>query len=174
MAPAHRITIDQLSVLTLNTNGIRSAPKWRALFKKLRDMKTDFLMLQEVHCTLTDEKIWLTEWGSKGVFSHGLSNSRGSLILFNRGSDFKILRTIKDEDGSFLIIQVENDSGSKNTPSRNREILTLVNIYAPTCNEPANKSALLAKVYTHLAGLEIQTMIIGGDFNIQLDEVNQQ
>lgn len=173
MASTQRMNMDRLSVLTLNTNGIRSAPKRRALFKKLRNMKTDFIMLQEIHSTTSEEKIWLTEWGSGGVFSHGVSNSRGVCILFNRECDFKVIHTIKDEDGRFLIIQVEQVGGSKSTPSSTRELWTLVNIYAPTSNEPANQSAVLAKVYNHLANLEVQSLIIGGDFNIQMDEDNR-
>lgn len=126
-------------------------------------------MLQETHSTANEEKIWLTEWGSGGAFSHGLSNSRGVCILFNRGSDFKVTRTIKDDDGRLLIIQMEKNTNSGITPSRNVETLTLVNIYAPTSNEPSKQSDLMAKVYEHLADLEIQMLILGGDLNIQLD-----
>lgn len=51
------------------------------------------------------------------------------------------------------------------------ESLTLVNIYAPTNNEPTNQAALLTKVYGWLTTLEIQNIILGGDFNIQLDSI---
>lgn len=102
--------MNNFSCLTLNTNGMWLAPKRRALFTKLRKTKVDFLMLQETHSTTTEEKVWLTEWGSGGVFSHGLSNSRGVCTLFNKGTDFKITQTITDDDGRFLIIQLDKGS----------------------------------------------------------------
>lgn len=162
--------MDRFSILTLNTNGIRLAPKRRALFTRLRNMNFDIMMLQETHSTSNDEKIWLTEWGSGGIFCHGLSNSRGVGILFNRGTDFKVKKIIKDDEGRFLIIQfVCNFNNQENELSRNNETLTLVNIYAPTGNEPANQSSLLTRVQNHLSELEIQTLIMGGDFNVQMD-----
>lgn len=172
MTSAQGTELDRLSVLTLNTNGIRSAPKRRALFTKLRNMKADFIMLQEIHSTPNEEKIWCTEWGALGVFSHGVSNSRGVCILFNKECEFKVVNTIKDDDGRFLIIQVEYVGGNNFTPSRTGELWTLVNIYAPTSNEPVNQSAVMAKVYNHLANLEIHSMVIGGDMNVQLDGHN--
>lgn len=63
-------------------------------------------MLQETHIVPNDEKIWLSEWGSKGAFSHGKTNSKGVAILFSRGLDISVSKTTRDPDGRFLILQI--------------------------------------------------------------------
>lgn len=47
--------------------------------------------------------------------------------------------------------------------------MTLVNIYAPTLCYAANQLAVISNVQRILSGLEIQSLIIAGDLNIQLD-----
>lgn len=148
-----------VSVATLNTNSLRLTQKQRALFAKIRKSHTDFFMLQETHSTTNDEKIWKSEWGGEAVFSHGRSNSRGVSILLPRGSEFSITRVIKDDDGRYLIAQLHKEE----------EEITLVNIYASTSNDPVRQETLLDRVYKILADLEIHTLIIGGDINVQLD-----
>lgn len=81
-------------IISLNTNGMRLTSKRRALFKKCVNSDADFIFLQEVHSTPSDEKIWLSEWSGNGVFSHGRSNSCGVCILFKRGSTPDISQTI--------------------------------------------------------------------------------
>lgn len=151
--------MDAFTVVTLNSNGMRLAPKRRALFSNLRQMKADFYLLQETHSTQNEEIIWRAEWGGQAVFSHGSSNSKGVAILFDRGISPTISNTIKDDEGPFLILQV----------SRGEETLTLGNIYAPTNNELSNQLALLDRICRLISDLEIQNLIIGGDFNTQLD-----
>lgn len=77
--------MDTYTITTLNSNGMRLAPKRRALFANLRRIKADFYMLQETHSTQGEEITWRAEWGGHAVFSHGRSNSRGVAILFDRG-----------------------------------------------------------------------------------------
>lgn len=148
------------TILTLNTNGMRIPAKRRALFSQFRKARTDFIMLQEVHSTPNDEKIWLSEWGGSGVFCHGKSNSKGVAILFPKTSDISLTHTIRDQDGRFLILQL----------TRRKERITLVNIYAPTTSEADNQSLLMGKILEHLADLEIQNLFMGGDLNIKMDD----
>lgn len=150
------------SISTLNTNGIRLPSKRRALFSQLREAGTDFVMLQEVHSTPNDEKIWLSEWGGRRIFCHGKSNSKGVAILFPRDTDIRITKTIRDHDGRFLIIQL----------LKAQEQITLVNVYAPTCNEPNNQNLMMEQVLNHLTELQIQNLFVGGDFNIKLDDTH--
>lgn len=151
--------MENLKVVSLNTNGLRLPLKRRALFSNLRKTKADFFLIQETHGTLNDETIWLSEWGGEGVFSHGRSNSRGVGILFNRNLQFSLDTTFKDTDGRFLILQI----------SQGKEQFTLVNIYAPTACNPANQLAVFSNIQRILSGLEIHNLIIGGDLNLQLD-----
>lgn len=120
----------------------------RALFAQFRKAKADFILLQETHSTSNDEKIWLSEWGGTGVFCHGRFSAMGT--------------TVRDCDGRFLILQILTGT----------ERVTLVNVYAPTSNEPANQTLLMGKIQEHLAELEIQNLFEGGDFNVKLDETD--
>lgn len=151
-----------LSLITLNSNGIRHAPKRRALLSKLKRTKADFYMLQETHSIQNDKKIWRLEWGAKVFFSHGRSNSKGVAILFDRGLSTDISKIITDDEGRFIIVQLTTEN----------EHLTLVNVYAPTNNDPAAGCALMDKLNRSLTDLEIHSIIIAGDFNTKLDTAN--
>lgn len=98
--------MDNKKIISLNANGMRIAPKRRALFKKFNTTDADFIFLQETHSTVSDERIWLSEWAGSGVFAHGKSNSCGVAILFKRGTHPTISNTLKDPNGRFLILQV--------------------------------------------------------------------
>lgn len=65
--------------ISLNVNGIQSAPKRRAIFSMLRNGGYDFAFLQDSHCTSELEMLWQTEWGGAMYCSNGRSNSRGGL-----------------------------------------------------------------------------------------------
>lgn len=155
--------MENTKIISLNTNGLRLAPKRRALFKKFASSNADFIFLQEIHSVPADEKIWTSEWGGTAIFSHGKSNSCGVCILFKRGSNPSISHTVKDPHGRFIIIQVDTDN----------EPLTLINVYSPTQSEPREQTDFIASLQEGMTNLEIQTTILGGDFNIQLDKQPQ-
>lgn len=151
--------MEGLKIISLNTNGLRITPKRRALFKKFAASDADFILLQEIHSTPSDEKIWMSEWGGSGVFSHGKSNSCGVCILFKRGSNPSISHTVRDSEGRFVIIQLTYGT----------ETFTLVNVYSPTQTEAREQMDFIASLQETLTKLEIQAMVLGGDLNIQLD-----
>lgn len=53
-----------------------------------------------------------------------------------------------------------------------QEIITLLNVYAPTQNDPKDQINLVARLQEQLANLEVQILFMGGDFNIQLHNTN--
>lgn len=146
-------------IVTLNANGLRLAPKRKALFSKLQRMKVDYIFLQETHSTLQDQRIWLSQWGGQGIFAHGKSNSKGVGILFKQGLHPQVTNTIRDPDGRFLVVQFQQDD----------EQITLLNVYAPTQSEPNSQLAFIEKLHTTLGNIQIQTLLVAGDFNVQLD-----
>lgn len=156
--------MDKLTFITLNTNGLRSPLKRRALLNDLRKFKGDIILLQETHSTLQEEKIWLSEWGAQGYFSHGKSNARGVAILFSRGFNPKIINKVTDEEGRLLILQFQGQN----------DVITIANLYAPTQSEAADQDLFIGQVDATLANLEIHSLLIGGDLNIQLDSDNPQ
>lgn len=117
--------MENLNLVTLNANGMRSLTKRRAIFNDLRNTKSDIIFLQETHCNTQEEKIWLSEWGGPGYFCHGKSNARGVGILFSRSFNPKIQEQITDEEGRLLVLQITTGDN----------IITLANLYAPTQNE---------------------------------------
>lgn len=151
--------MEDKKIISLNTNGLRINAKRRALFRKFTTTAADFVFLQETHSTASDERIWLSEWGGSGVFSHGKSNSCGVCILFKRGLNPTISHTVNDPNGRFLIIQLQEGDDS----------LTLINVYSPTQSESKEQVETIAAIQEAMMGLEIQTTVLGGDFNIQLD-----
>lgn len=155
--------MENLQLVTLNVNGMRSMLKRRALFKDLRDAKNDIVFLQETHCTSVEEKIWLSEWGGPGYFSHGRSNARGVGILFARNFNPKLCEKITDDEGRLLILQFK----------RGDSIITLANLYAPTQGEAKEQDAFLDKLDQTLANIEVHTLLLGGDLNVHLDKYDQ-
>lgn len=123
-------------MITLNANGLRSPLKRRALFTDLRKSKSAIVLLQETHCTTADEKIWLSEWGGLGFFSHGRSNARGVAILLSQNFSPRIDKQITDADGRLLVIQFK----------RADSMITVVNIYAPTQSEAAEQSIFMGEL----------------------------
>lgn len=154
--------MNEFKLVTLNVNGLRLAPKRKALFLKVRNTKADYVFLQEIHSTQQDQRIWLSQWGRQGIFAHGKSNSRGVCILFKQGLNPQITHTISDPEGRFLIVQIQRDE----------DIITLLNVYAPTQNDAINQLSLINDIHEKLGNLQIHTLLIAGDFNVQLGSTN--
>jgi hypothetical protein len=61
--------------------------------------------LQETHSTDEIENSWKQMFNGEIIFSHGSSNSRGVAILFGNKLEYKILETLTDELGRFIIVK---------------------------------------------------------------------
>lgn len=96
--------------------------------------------------------------GGDGFFSHGRSNARWVAILFRKGFSPNILTRFIDNEGRLVILQIDRDG----------DILTLANIYAPTQSEGREKERFMGNLEEYLADMEISSLLIRGDFNIQL------
>lgn len=151
--------MENLKIISLNANGLRSLLKRKAMFNDLRGTKSDIIFLQETHSTTSEEKIWLSEWGGPGYFCHGRSNARGVGILFARNFNPKVQKKISDEESRVLILQIK----------RGDHTFTLANLYAPTQSEAREQDTFISKVDQFLADIEVHTLLMGGDMNVQLD-----
>ena len=116
----------KLKVLSFNCNGLQDNAKRRQIFHYLKRKKADIVLLQESHCTKKEENIWKTEWGGRGFFSNGTSNSKGVCTLFKNNFDFKLHNVKKDEEGRVLCLDIEIDETR----------FVLCNIYAPNEDDP--------------------------------------
>lgn len=148
-----------LQLTTLNVNGLGNPSKRRAIFESLRTAKNDICFLQETHSTKERERVWSTEWGGKILFAHGTSGSRGVAVLFSRSLSPTIRLIRRDSQGRFILVQLLIDGWP----------VTLVNIYAPTADQPDNQTKFLEDLENLLHDLDISNLILGGDFNCCLD-----
>lgn len=148
-----------LHLKTLNVNGLNNAVKRRAVFNLLRAKRGDAFFLQETHSTEKTGGMWKSEWGGDIAFAHGTSNARGVAVLIPRGATLKILSTLADAEGRFLIIQVEHDNVK----------YTMENVYAPTADKPDSQMSFLDAVDEHIQDMDPVNIIIGGDLNHCLD-----
>ena len=86
------------------------------------------------------------------IFSNGTSSKRGVAILIKNSSKLNPTKTIKDDDGRFIITQI---------PILNKNIV-LVNLYGPNEDLPS----FFQKIFDILENLENTQLILGGDWNV--------
>ena len=150
-----------LSINSFNCRGLRDQKKRLDIFHWLKSTHFGITFLQETHCSLKDEKIWEKEWGGKVLFCNGSSQSRGVAILIpeHLGLDLNIVKETKDEDGRILMIEclIENLH------------ITMINIYAPTKDHLQDQMKFWKKLNEIMQSNTETQIIIGGDFNTQLN-----
>lgn len=149
--------VPKLRLLSFNVRGLRNKTKHKHLFHVFRKKRYDFVMLQEVHSTENDVKIWTSQWGGKCFFSHGSNMSRGVHTLARRDLDFTINSVVKDEEGRMLILDV--------TAKENSFVLT--NVYAPNEDRPQ----FFTKVFNEVVACDSPEYIASGDFNLAINNI---
>ena len=114
-----------IKIVSINVNGLNNPIKRASVFRQFRNEKYDIILLQETHTTKKIVEKWKIEWGNKNydnVYNHGTSGSKGVAILFGINKTYKINKSTIDENGRFIITEIE----------LNNKIWTILNIYAPT------------------------------------------
>ena len=144
-----------VEIATCNIRGIHNSVKRRQVFCYLHDKPYDIILMQETHATKKIQKIWANEWGSQIVFNNGTNNSRGVAILFHRGLKYQLHRTLRDNEGRVLIIDI--------TIAQNR--YTIVNIYALNTDD----AIFFVDIFEKIESVGNCHRIVGGDFNTILD-----
>ena len=81
---------NQLTINTVNCQGLGDCNKRRDIFNYLRKKHFNIYFLQDTHFISDDEKFIQTQWGYKAYFSSFKSNSRGVAVLLNNNCDFCI------------------------------------------------------------------------------------
>lgn len=71
---------------------------------------------------------------------------------------------IYDPEGRFIILQIIIDE----------DVLTLINVYAPTQSEGSEQASFLERLNTAVDELEISDVFMGGDFNIHIPSNSEQ
>ena len=140
---------------------MQNRTKRRSIFRWAKLHSCDVLFLQETHSTSEIEHIWRNEWYGTIVYSHGSSNSKGTAILFRKNLKIKDLDVLyKSPDGRIVFVKVEIE----------QRIHYLLNLYSP------NVLNSQIQFYNQIKGLLVKytkmddTIVMGGDYNIILDE----
>ena len=141
-----------VNIISLNVRGIRDNNKRRSIFDYYRK-KCDILCLQETHSD-EDISIWQHEWGGKAFASHGTSNSRGVLILFNKSFKGNVVKQFADNDGRIVCC----------TAQINEQTVVIANIYAPNKDSP-NFFETHFKRICNIA----DHVVVVGDLNVALN-----
>ena len=150
-------------ILSLNVRGLNKSTKRRQLFRWLHQQNADVIFLQETYSSPQTIKLWETEWGGKIVESHGSNHSRGVMILFKPKINVTIDKIIRDKNGRYVLSEVFLDDVK----------FIFVNIYAP--NDQTQQIHFLrdlsSSVLTNYAN---ETLVLGGDFNCALTELDKR
>ena len=115
----------ELKLLSLNVRGLRDSNKRKEIFRWLKrhhNASDNFVFLQETHSLPKDETSWERDWGSKIVFGHGSSTSKGVAIMFPQKYNCEVLNPSACDNGRKVYVTIKDD----------HECYTLLNIYAPT------------------------------------------
>ena len=114
----------EMSVVSLNVNGLRDHRKRRLLFDFLKYEKFDVIFLQETQMATVEDCVkWNKESGLKGYWSLGLSNSCGVVDILLRDPDrFKHCTFRCDAAGRIISLDC----------TFNSQDLRFININAPT------------------------------------------
>lgn len=143
-----------IEIASYNVNGLANKTKRLQLFTWLKEKKRTIICLQETHSSPPDEDPWREEWGGSILFSHGLKNSRGVMILFNKGFDLKMEKVEVHPQGRWIIVKLKIEDRS----------LCLVNIYGPNGDEPS----FFVDMNKAVNGTEFESdwHLMVGDYNI--------
>ena len=151
-----------LKICSFNVRGINEKKKRNDVFSWLRKKNCDIYLLQETHSTEAIENSWQSEWGYKTYFSNYSSSSRGVAILLNNTFQFSLIKTIKDSEGRFILLELEV----------NEQRIIVANLYGPNDDNPT----FFKLIQTKLSEFDNKYIILGGDFNVvqdySLDTIN--
>ena len=150
---------DNLCILSANVRGLRQVLKRTDLFDYFKSKKADILCLQETHLVTEDINTLIKDWNITYYLSGNSTNSRGVAILINNTFEHSIKNVIKDQEGRYLLIDID---------IVNLFTITLVNIYAPNHDDSVWYNDLLALITKKREN----SFIICGDWNTPLADID--
>ena len=112
--------------------------------------------MQETHSITDVEKQWKKDWGYDIIYNHGTSKSKGVAILLDNKHDYDILDLVSDEQGRFLLLDMEIDG----------QATILVNVVFPAKDNVKDKQELITFISSIPENYVDKNLIFGGDFNI--------
>jgi len=117
--------------------------------------RPDIIFLQETHC-ISDRESWYKDIFNNDWFHSGDShNSRGASIMISKSLDYKVIESVLDDNGRYVIIDIVIEG---------RKYL-LGNYYGPNIDCPEH----LEEYLNLLIPSDGQEIISAGDYNLVMD-----
>ena len=147
---------DNFKICSYNCNGLNESKKRKDIFDFLRQKKADIYCLQETHLTTKAENFIRASWGYNVWLSGSDTNKNGVAILFNNTFEYRIIDVIRDDDGCYIVMNVELF----------KKRFTLVNLYGPSCGD---KPDFFEHICRHIEDINNDHVIMTGDWNCALN-----
>ena len=160
--------MDKLVLLTLNVRGLRK-------YKKRKDIISHFwfpptgtpphiLFLQETHSTSECEKLWAQDFQSRNViFSHNTASAGGLLVVIRNGVPFTVRQSLILP--SYIAINCI-------IAGQEYVLVNVRNTLFGQCNYRWSLLDWFNKLWFDVQKFPNHRILLGGDFNVQLDAAN--
>jgi len=148
-----------LTVSSFNCRGLGIDTKLKTVIDWLKTNHNGIILLQETHTTVNDEDKFKKLWGNEIIFNHGTSSRCGIAILLPFKLSYKIKDIVSDNKGRFLLLNIAIDENE----------YVIINIYAPTKDKINDQIEFLKYVELKIANYRGNNIIMGGDFNVCLN-----
>ena len=146
----------EIKINSINVRGLRGFIKRSDILLKSKQEGINVLCLQETHLLNNDLNSLKNTWNVNYFISGKARNAGGVLIVLNNNFEYKIHNKTIDEDGRFIILDIELPDVAR---------FLLINLYAPNNDTPTffrNITDLIEKS-------NIRNIIMTGDWNLVLD-----
>ncbi len=147
---------NSLKVVSCNCQGLNSDEKRRDVFDYLKSKQCGIYCLQDTHFVAQDESKIRNEWGGECIFNFYTSNQRGVAILFSTDLEFKIQKTVQDDNGNILGVELLIEG----------KTITLITVYGPNVDNPQ----FYSKVSEIIQNFDNHLTVVVGDFNLVLNQ----
>ena len=144
---------ENLRLESLNCRGLRDKTKRADIFDRIKDRKTDIILLQETHLTENDYTELKEDWNIEYFLSGNSNTSRGTAILLNKTFEYVLHDKILDDNGRYTLIDIEITLIGR---------LTVGSIYAPN----DHIEIFLEEIFDKINQLNNVFNAIGGDWNM--------
>ena len=96
----------------MNARCLGNWKKRKDVFEKPRSSGAHIFLLQDVHCAVGRQTVFLNSWGTDVLLAQFTGNVRGVAFLTNR-VDIEFSNTVIDSGGNFIITQANINKSFK-------------------------------------------------------------
>ena len=147
----------QVKICSYNVKGLGNDRKRNQIFNWLKHQNISICLLQETHSNNNTTDTWTKEWNGDAFFSGNSCSKEGICVLFNNNISYEIINYKNIITGRMQAVEIEI----------NKSRVVIINIYGPNKDEVS----FFEKLENVITENEEKIIIIGGDYNVVLNEV---